>query len=172
MAQTTSERFLDGRDRERLRQALSTAALARVYRRLEALLLIAEGHSLSEAARRVRGNRSSVHRWLARYLERHDPIDLLDASRSGRPAQAVELRREGLSEILATDPRTLGYAATGWTVPLLTQHLRRQGVQISERTLRRRLHQMGYRWKRPRYRYVSRPGKAERAGKKGLSSAA
>ena len=56
------ETQLDEADRKRLTAALATAREARVYRRLEALLLVAEGHSVAEAARRCRVNRSSVPR--------------------------------------------------------------------------------------------------------------
>ena len=63
------ETWLDEADRKRLAAALAGAREARVYRRLEALLLVAEGHSAAEAARRCRVNRSSVHRWLVQFGE-------------------------------------------------------------------------------------------------------
>ena len=157
MRHETSSQGLTSADRTRLRHALSSEQLVRVYRRIEALLLVAEGCSVSEAARRVRSNRSSVHRWIARYLECRDPAALLDGARSGRPALGSNVTAEQVAEILGSDPRPLGYASTTWTVPLLAQHLQKLGEPVSERTLRRRLHQLGYRWKRPRYRYSHRP---------------
>ena len=51
---------LSSTDRRRLERALSVAREARLYRRFEAVLLIAEGQSVSEAARRVRATRLSV----------------------------------------------------------------------------------------------------------------
>ena len=45
-------------DRRRLERALSVAHEARLYRRVEAVLLVAEGQPISEAARRVRATRS------------------------------------------------------------------------------------------------------------------
>src|SRR3712207_7387902 len=47
-------------DRRRLERALSVAREARLYRRIEAVLLVAEGQPISEAARRVRATRLSV----------------------------------------------------------------------------------------------------------------
>jgi len=41
-------------------------------------------------------------------------------------------------------------------VPLLAHDLAVKGIAVSPRTLRRRLHEAGYRWKRPRYVYVQR----------------
>jgi transposase len=68
---------------------------------------------------------------------------------------------------LARDPRRCGYQATSWTVPLLAHDLAAKGLAVSPRTLRRRLHEAGYRWKRPRYVYVERA--AHLAQKKGGS---
>jgi transposase len=61
-----------------------------------------------------------------------------------------------LAAALARDPRRCGYQATGWTVPLLAHDLAAKGIAVSPRTLRRRLHEAGYRWKRPRYVYGER----------------
>jgi len=137
-----------------------------VYRRLEALLLVAEGSSVAEAARRCHVDRSSVHRWLAQYLARRDTMALTDRPRSGRPRRETALTPQRLAAALARDPRRCGYRATSWTVPLLAHDLAaRHGIAVSARTLRRRLHEAGYRWKRPRYVYVHRA--AHRAQKKG-----
>jgi transposase len=147
---------LDDADRKRLAAALAAAREARVYRRLEALLLVAEGQSVAEVARRCRVDRSSVHRWLAQYRAEHEATALLDRPRSGRPRLHRTLTPRRLAAALARDPRRCGYQATSWTVPLLAHDLAAKGVAVSPRTLRRRLHEAGYRWKRPRYVYVQR----------------
>jgi transposase len=152
----TARRFASA-DRCQLARALSAAGEVRLYRRLEAVLLAAEGHAISEAARRVRTARLSVQRWVARYLAGHDAAALADRPRSGRPRAAPSLTRPRLAAALARDPRGCGYRATSWTVPLLAHHLgKRHGVAVSGRALRRRLHEAGYRWKRPRYVYAGR----------------
>ena len=144
-------------DRRRLERALSTAGEARLYRRIEAVLLVAEGHSISEAARRVRAARLSVRRWIGRYLTCHDAAALTERLRSGRPRSASPLTPCRLTAALARDPGTYGYRATSWTVPLLASHLReRHGIAVSGRTLRCRLHEAGYRWRRPRHVYAGR----------------
>jgi len=150
---------LSSTDRRRLERALSMAREARLYRRTEAVLLIAEGRSISEAARRVRATRLSVRGWVERYLATRDAAALADRPRRGRPHSAPRLTPRLLAVALARDPRGCGYQATSWTVPLLRQYLQqRHGIAISTRTLRRRLHAADYRWKRPRYVYA---GKAE-----------
>jgi transposase len=162
---------LTGADRQRLAAALNAAREARVYRRLEALLLVAEGRSVAEAARCCRVDRASVHRWLAQYLTRRNATTLADRPRSGRPRRGSTLTPQRLATALARDPRRCGYRATSWTVPLLAHYLAaHDGIAVSARTLRRRLHEAGYRWKRPRYVYGQRA--AHLAQKKGVWSGA
>lgn len=71
-------------DRRRLKRALSVAREVRLYRRLEALLFLAEGHSISETARRVRVQRTPVQRWRTRSLSDRDLQALADRPRRGR----------------------------------------------------------------------------------------
>src|SRR3954463_8816711 len=144
-------------DRRRLKRAIPAAREARLYRRIEAVLLVAEGQPISEVARRVRATRLSVRSWVERYLATHDAATLADRPRRGRPHSAPRLTPRRLAAALTRDPRGCGYQATSWTVPLLRQYLQqRHGIAISTRTLRRRLHAADYRWKRPRYVYAGR----------------
>jgi transposase len=118
---------------------------------------VAEGRSVRAAAHLIRVDRSTVHRWLQIYQQSRHPEDLRDEARPGRPREADDLDADLLAEVLAQDPRLLGYRATGWTVPLLTTHLNQEcGCRVSERTLRRRLEQYGWCWKRLRYVYSQR----------------
>jgi transposase len=159
------------RDRRRLVRALQETRDVRLFRRLQAVLRVAEGCPLSEVSRQASVDRSSLHRWVKLYLQTHQVENLIDAARSGRPREADDLDEELLAEVLALDPREQGYWATTWTVPLLTTYLREQyGCPGSTRTLRRRLHDWGWRWKRPRYVFSERA--PHLAQKKGRSAAA
>lgn len=145
-----------GHDRRRLAERLKQTSEVRLFRRVQAVLRVAEGEPLSAAAQRLHLSRRSVHRWVKIYLRRHQTEDLLDAPRTGRP-RAVDGLEARLAELLAQDPRRLGYRATTWTAALLTAHLTKEcGCPLSERTLRRRLHEDGWRWKRPRYIFSER----------------
>ena len=159
------------RDRQHLSDAMKATSDARQFRRLQAVLRVAEGVTVSEAARQAGVDRASVARWVTAYRKRHAAQDLADQSRSGRPREAEDLDEELLAESLALDPRTVGYQATSWTVALLATFLREEhGCLVSPYTLRRRLRQHGWRWKRPRYVYHEREPHV--AQKKGQLSAA
>jgi transposase len=155
-ARSAAQRF-SSVDRRRLKRAIPAAREARLYRRIEAVLLVAEGQPISEVARRVRATRLSVRSWVERYLVTHDAATLADRPRRGRPHSAPRLTPRRLAAALTRDPRGCGYQATSWTVPLLRHYLQqRHGITIGARTLRRRLHEADYRWKRPRYVYAGR----------------
>jgi transposase len=156
-------------ERRRLVQALGQARDAKLYRRLRAVAEVAEGEPIATVARRARVARSTVHRWITRYLEERTPAALADGARCGRPRAAAALTDDKLRQLLTSDPGRFGYAATTWTVPLLAAHLRAQGLALSARTLRRRIHAARFRWKRPRYVYSTRA--AHVGAKKGGSSA-
>jgi transposase len=155
-------------ERRRLSQALAEARDARLYRRLRAVAEIAEGEPVAVVAQRARVGRSTVYRWIARYLAERAPSALAEGRRSGRPRAAAVLTDKKLGQLLTSDPCRFGYDANTWTVPLLASHLCTQGVVISARTLRRRIRAARFRWKRPRYVYSER---AEHVGaKKGALS--
>ena len=159
------------RDRRRLTSALRRVRDVRHYRRLQAVLLVAEGHSVGATASLLKGSRRWVTKALARYRARRCPQDLAEDKHSGRPPRASGLSAERLATLLQTDPMSFGYAAVGWTAPLLAAHLRRCGEveTLSARRLRERLHAAGLAWKRPRYVFSQK--EPHRAQKKGLSYA-
>jgi|RhiMetdeSRZDD1v2_1073273.scaffolds.fasta_scaffold762796_2 transposase len=168
-ARSPAELGFTGHDRRRLAAALHQAQEAKVYQRVQAVLLIAQGYSVDEVARIIRGQQRSVYYWVHRYLDHHRVTDLYDASRTGRPRTAAQITKAHILRELARDPLKLGYSTTIWTVPLLASHLsQRYDAQITPRTLRRRMKEVGLRWKRPRYVYVAKD--PHRVQKKGRSS--
>jgi transposase len=146
---------------------MQQAASARLFRRLQAVLRVTEGEPAAQAAYGAGVDRSTVHRWVERYRQSRRVEDLADVPSPGRPSQADELNEALLRQVLAEDPREHGLLATTWTVPLLAAHLGQvHGCVVGERTLRRRLHEYGWRWKRPRYIYHERaPHIAQKKGR-------
>jgi transposase len=165
-AKGPSERGFDRYDRRRLTRALREAAEVRTYRRVQAVLLVAQGRTIPEAAR-ITGTRPwSVYPWVRAYVHTHRRDCLGDAPRSGRPQAAQMITDARLVREFRRDPMRLGYRATGWTVSLLADHLQQEyGCAISPRTLRRRMRDLDLRWKRPRYVYATKdPNRAQKKG--------
>jgi transposase len=160
------------------RRALETIVArpreSRQYRRAQALLWLAEGERPTAVARRLRVHRDTIYEWAKRYRARGPQrvaTCLLDRTRPGRPRQLAEMVARGVMTVIDTDPHTQGYRAAQWTAPLLRQYLReQQALAVSEVTVRRCLHRLGYRWKRPRYVLARRSPHWRQA--KGGSSAA
>ena len=149
-----SELGFSHHDRQRLARALNQAQEARLFRRLQAVLLVAEGHGVAEVAHLTGLGHSSIYYLRDRYLHTHQPASLTERARSGRPPTARPVTEARLLRELQRVPLQLGYHTNVWTVALLARHLnQRCHCSISARTLRRRMKEMGLRCKRPRYVY-------------------
>jgi transposase len=169
-AKTPKELGFTPYDRRRLAKALKGVSDARLYRRLQAVLLVARGRPVGEVAQIAGVSLRSVYHWVESYLRDHRTDDLQDRPRSGRPPAAGTITDECIAAEHRKDPGQLGYSATGWTAALLAKHLSRTyHCEITERTLRRRMRALGLRWKRPRYVYAGK--EPHRAQKKGRLSA-
>jgi transposase len=71
----------------------------RVAKRLQAVVMNAEGYSSGEIARILKAPRSKTSEWLRRYDEQG--VDgLLEGHRSGRPKELDERQRRQLGDIL------------------------------------------------------------------------
>jgi transposase len=78
-------------DRRQLSQALADAQQTRVFRRLQAVLLIAQGYTAQASAQITGLSLRSVYHLVKCFLADHQIGVLLDQSRSGRPAVATNL---------------------------------------------------------------------------------
>ena len=130
----------------------------RQWRRYRAIQLLAEDQTPQQVASILGCSLASVYNWAATW-QQHGQSGLREPKHTGRmhTLDAAALRL--LEQWLSTDPQTLGEQTTGWTVPLLHTRLTQAGYPISQRTLRRALHRLGWRWKRPKY-VLGRPDPA------------
>jgi transposase len=144
---------LTASQRDALRQLARRSPDGREARRALALLDLDRGESVTTVAGRYGVSRETVYQWSARLRRADLPAGrrLRDAPRGGRPAGKRQAAERLLRSALATDPLGHGYRHPAWTAPLLRQHLRRHGLEVSEATLRRALRRLDYRWKRPRF---------------------
>lgn len=158
---------LDSSDRRRLSRALGSSQNTRTYRRVHSLWLLAKRYDIKTVTGLCRCSRRAVYNWLHRYAQRHHVQALQEAPRSGRPRQAPTVTRGRILRELKHKPWLLGYSTTVWTVALLARQLsQRYGCRITPWTLRRRMHQSGLRWKRPRHIYCRQePHVAQKKGR-------
>src|SRR5947209_4878834 len=114
---------LDIPDQRRLAKALEQATDVRLYRRLQAVLLLARGWTVPDVAGITGARPWAIYAWLRRYRCTRQTDSLDDAARSGRPAVAPSLTNARIIREFHRDPFCLGYHTTGWTVALLARHL-------------------------------------------------
>jgi transposase len=150
--------------RTELEAAAAAEKRVRRWRRHQAVLLLAEGHAPAAVARTLRCSRASVYAWAAAW-RRTGVAGLREGDHGGGRVKLAAAGAAALQDLLSADPQAWGHQATGWTVPLLRTELARADCVVGERTIRRALHRLGYRWKRPRY-VLGRPDPAY-AEKKG-----
>lgn len=138
-------------DRAALARAAAGERRVRWWRRYQALLRLGAGESVAMVAMSLACARSSVFGWAAAW-RRDGLAGVTPAPHRGGPTQRLAGAGEALlTALLAQDPQARGRHATGWTVPLLREELADAGYAVGERTIRRTLHRLGWRWKRPKY---------------------
>jgi transposase len=144
---------LTASQRRKIRTRLRETHDVRLYRRLLAVLELDRRTPVSAIAELLGVSCQSVYNWITRFQNGGgNGCELSDAPQSGRPTRAGEVINVLLQTLLILSPEWFGYYATHWTVPLLKNQLRQNtGEQYSSDTIRRRLHELGYVWKRPRY---------------------
>lgn len=119
--------LLTSSQRRRLRTQLRHATNAGYYRRLLAILELDQGQTVAAVADLFQVTRQSVYKWARSFAACPDPAVLQDHYGIGRPSVWTEQLQALLLTSLAQRPDALGYVGVNWTVPLLQEHLFRQG---------------------------------------------
>jgi transposase len=141
---STSQRLIQ------LRKEAERDGAYRVARRLQAVVLNAEGRTSSELAAILQSPRSKVSEWLARY-EAYGVEGLLEGYRPGRPAQLTAEQRERLGDILDSGPVAYGLDAGIWTSPMIAWVIEQEfDVHYHPGHVRRLLHALDFSVQRPR----------------------
>jgi transposase len=143
-ALSSAERGFTVHDRHRLARALRQTAAARVFRRIQAVLLIAEGRTMGEAAQITGLTLQSVYNLGQRYLLTHQVESVHDWPHTGRPPDASGLTAAQIVRELRRSPLRLGYRTNVWTVKTLALQLSQHyHSTIAPWTLRRRMKHLG-----------------------------
>jgi len=146
-------------ERAALEAAQQRSPKVRHWRRYQAVVLRADGLFVKDVARALGCTETSVYNWTAAWRE--GGVDGVAEGKHPGQARCLTREAEATLEALLTegDPQAHGYAATGWTVPLLHTELGQQGSPAAARTIRRTLRRLGWRWKRPKF-VLGRPDPA------------
>ena len=142
-------------ERRSLREIIKHARDAKQVKRAQALLWLDQGEPVDVVASRQGVSCQTIYNWVNSFRERRDePVAerLQDRLHPGRPPQKRQAVQAVVREVMDKDPRRWGYRSPVWTAPLLCRHLEKEhGIEASERTIRRALRGLRYRYKRPRY---------------------
>jgi len=129
---------------------LSRTAVGRVALRALMVLWRAEGLTTLEIAARLDCHRDTVSLWIERYRTL-GLSGLEDEPRPGRPRHLDPGTREQVEAVLDQPPPETEQPHACWTLP----HLRTLFLEVAPKafslsTLRRVVHDLGFRWRRPR----------------------
>lgn len=146
-------------------EALETLAThttdARLLRRAQALLWLAEGEAVQEVAARLRVTRQALYKWVACFEQRH-VLDmaarLAPGKHTGRPRTVHGVIDPLIAAVIERDPRELGYRSSVWTAPLLRYYLWEvHHLEVSRPSVSLAIARLRRRWKRPRHALARRP---------------
>lgn len=132
-------------------ERMTRQEIGRVAMRAQMILLSARKYTAPDIADLLATSRVTVYTWLDRF-DAEGPAGLYDRPRSVRPPDVDETAQQYLVTALDQTPEDYGYPATIWTTQLLQALLQRRcALHVCADTVRRALHALGYRWRRPRW---------------------
>lgn len=143
------------------RQSLHLSArqeVGRVSERIHFVCLSDTGYSPPQIGALLGYDEATVRHWLKQFQPGLDSdgleqalANLRDQPRSGRPRQTTPEEDATIQEVLQADPAESGNQAGFWTLPMLKTQLRDlEQIDLSLSSLRRRLHELKFAWRRPR----------------------
>jgi transposase len=150
---------LDESERRRLKQ-LARHAVGRVSERIRMVLLSSRGYSIAPIAAIFECDEATVRHWLERYRAEKES-GLQDRPRSGRPRTAGPAAQHLIRHTIDQPPAASGHSFGYWTTRTLAAHLAwTAGMRLSAATVRRVLHALHSRWRRPRLTLPGDPAAA------------
>ena len=117
---------------KQIENAQRTSPDPRVRQRATGLRLLHLGKKPGEVAALLNVSQATIFNWHADW--RAEGLDgLRDKPRRGRPPLADEAYRAKVEEVIETDPTSLGYGFTCWTIQRLIAHLAKEtGLQMKD----------------------------------------
>ena len=136
---------------KQIENAQRTSPDPRVRQRATALRLLHLGKKPGEVAALLNVSQATIFNWHAEWRAA-GVAGLSDQPRSGRPPLADAAYRAKVEEVIETDPTSLGYGFTCWTIQRLIAHLAKAtGIEVSVNTMRTVLASQDYVCRRPKH---------------------
>jgi transposase len=122
--------------------------------RVRAVQALEGGMPMSQVARAYQVDRSTLHRWRARYQEAESLQGLLRVPGSGRPRKLQGFTPELWRDIVVQPASTFGFETDFWTARRLHQVVTEQFAgDVTARTILRRLKEAGLTYQKPTREY-------------------
>lgn len=111
--------------------------------RMLALFMLYAGESVATIAKQFGVSRQTVYNWIGRFADIRRGSEglssVLKDRQSGRPSEKSECVTKALKQLEYVSPAMFGYKDIKWTIPLLLDHLKKNGAEVSISTLNRSL---------------------------------
>jgi transposase len=151
-----------------IQDEIRRAEEARYDHRLHAVLLVGQGMTCPQVAKKFGDGRGSVRNWVNRF-EKYGFAGLVDGERCGRPPRLNEKELQEIGAALRRTPNEAGIAQNFWDGKTLSEFIKMKYKKIIRvRQCQRMFHKLGFRLRKPRP-LVAFPDPAAREGLKKTS---
>jgi putative transposase len=142
---------LASEERKNLIRTMKRERLPSRRLRMHIVLLCADGRSPTEIVRVLFCSRTTVYAVVARFI-REEQAAFEDRKRRGPKPLVGELASRYIERLVEEDsPAEHGWLRSRWSCKLLAVELFKERAALASReTVRRVLHRLGFRWRRPR----------------------
>lgn len=122
--------------------------------RVRAVQAVFDGLTVVQVAKAYQVERTTLHRWLARYHAHGGQEGLQRQPGSGRPRKLQGLTAEQWRRIVLKPASAFGFETDFWTSRRLYQVIQQEfGENVSQRTILRRLREAGLSYQKPEREY-------------------
>jgi len=150
MPNTVKRLLISEGERRSLLAFMKSIHSKREYRRVQSILMKADGYTYEAVAERHGVSRKSVERWVHAY-EAHGLEGLRLKPHPGRPSRYTGRRRERIVQLALKSPTLFGYLQHDWSLRLLARHLTKEvGIRIGKTRLSEILRDADIAHKRPK----------------------